>query len=59
MSKRNSYVLIAILLIIGVYFFEFYLEDKEEKEVFQQGIEVKEDTSVLSANEYYRTDCAS
>lgn len=47
MTKRNSYVLIAFLLIVGVYFFEFYLENKEEKEVFQQDIEVKEDTNVF------------
>ena len=47
MSKKNSYTLIAILILIGIYFFEFYLDDKAEKKVFQQGVEVKENTNTF------------
>ena len=47
MSRKNTYALIAILLLIGIYFFEFHLDDKAEKEVFQQGVEVKEDTNTF------------
>ena len=47
MSRKNTYALIAILLLIGIYFFEFYLDDKAEKEVFQQGVEVKEETNTF------------
>jgi len=47
MSKKNTYALIAILLLIGICFFEFYLDDKAKNELFQQGVEVKEETNTF------------
>ena len=47
MSRNNRYTLVAILILIGIYFFEFYLDDKAENEVFQQGVEVKENTNTF------------
>lgn len=37
MSKRNLYSIIAIVLVIGIYGYEYYLDKKEEKAIVEQG----------------------
>ena len=47
MNKKKIYALIAILLLIGVYGYNFLLEREESQEVIEKGIEIKGDTNVF------------
>jgi len=47
MNKKNIYALIAIILVIAVYAFEFYLEDKETSEIIEDGTVLKSDTNTF------------
>ncbi|HUH28103.1 DNA/RNA non-specific endonuclease [Gelidibacter sp.] len=44
MSKRNVYSLIAILLVLGVYGYEYFLKEKEVSGYVKEGERVKPDT---------------
>lgn len=48
MTKKTIYSLIAILIIFGVYGYEYFLAEKETTEIVEQGETVKTDT-----NEYF------
>lgn len=48
MNKKAIYSLLAIIIFIGIYAFDFYLNDKEESEIIQVGETVKTNT-----NEYF------
>ena len=37
MSKRTLYSILAIILVIGIYGFEFYLDKNEEESIVEQG----------------------
>ena len=45
MKRKTLYSILALILLVGVYFVEFYLDDKNEQEVIKQGEEVKENTN--------------
>jgi endonuclease G len=47
MNKKKIYALIAILLLISVYGYNFLLEKQESQEVIEKGIEIKGDTNVF------------
>ena len=47
MNKTKIYPLIAILLLISVYGYNFLLEKQESQEVIEKGIEIKGDTNVF------------
>lgn len=44
MNKKTLYSIVAVVIILGVYAFEFYLNDKEETQIINQGAQVKPDT---------------
>lgn len=44
MSKRNLYSLIAILLVLGVYGYEYFLKEEESSGYIKEGEGVKSDT---------------
>jgi endonuclease G len=48
MSKKTVYSLIAILIVFGVYAYEYFLVEEEKVEVVNEGKAVKSDT-----NEYF------
>ncbi|WP_188654625.1 DNA/RNA non-specific endonuclease [Yeosuana aromativorans] len=48
MSKRNLYSIVAILIVLGVYGYEYFLKQEEQKQVVDKGKEVKQNT-----NEYF------
>jgi len=45
MKKKTFYSLIAILLLIGIYAFDFYLNDKEQAEIIKKGTSIKNETN--------------
>lgn len=45
MKHRKGYILIALMLVFGVYGYEIYLEKQEESDVVEKGGEFKSDTS--------------
>ncbi|GGG41700.1 DNA/RNA non-specific endonuclease [Bizionia arctica] len=45
MTKRTTYSIVAILLLCGVYYFEFYLEQKEQQVIVDSGKTVKNNTN--------------
>ena len=45
MNKKTIYSLIAIILLVGVFTYEFYLEEEETQEVVETGKVVKTDTN--------------
>ena len=45
MKKKTLYAIIAVLLLGGVYFYEFYLDEKEQQEIVDTGKTVKLDTN--------------
>ena len=47
MNKKKVYTVIAILLLIGVYGYNFLLEREESQEIIEKGIEIKGDTNVF------------
>ena len=47
MNKKKIYTLIAIVLLFGVYGYNFLLEREESQEVIEKGIEIKGDTNVF------------
>ena len=47
MNKKTIYALFAIILVIAVYTFEFYLDDKETLEVVEEGTVLKSDTNTF------------
>jgi len=48
MTKRKLYTLIAVLIIIGVYAYDFYFDKNVENEIVEEGKQPKLDT-----NEYF------
>ncbi len=48
MNKKAIYSLLAIIILIGIYAYDFYLNDKEESEIINEGKTVKTNT-----NEYF------
>ena len=48
MNKKTIYALIAILIIVSIYSYEYFLTEKETIEVIERGKTVKYDT-----NEYF------
>ena len=48
MNKRRLYTFIAILILVGVYAYDFYFDKKIEDEIVYEGAEIKKDT-----NEYF------
>lgn len=48
MTKRTRYSLIAIVIVLGVYGYEYFLHEKDKKEIVSKGKKAKSDT-----NEYY------
>ncbi len=44
MSKRTAYSIIAIVLVVGVYGYEFFLNKKEEQAIVDSGRKMKEPT---------------
>lgn len=48
MSKRTLYTIVAIVIILGVYGFEHYLNEEEKAEIITEGKSTKTDT-----NAYY------
>ncbi|NNK82617.1 MAG: DNA/RNA non-specific endonuclease, partial [Flavobacteriaceae bacterium] len=47
MNRNKNYTLIAIILLIGVYGYNFWLEKEEDKKVVYEGIKIKGDTNVF------------
>jgi len=45
MKRKTLYAIAAVLLLGGVYFYEFYLEEKEQQEIVDTGKTVKLDTN--------------
>ncbi|PWK19220.1 DNA/RNA non-specific endonuclease [Xanthomarina spongicola] len=45
MKRKTLYAIMAVLLIGGVYFYEFYLEEKEQQDIVDTGKTVKSDTN--------------
>lgn len=48
MSKRNLYSIVAVLIVLGVYGYEYFLKQEEQKQIINEGKEVKQNT-----NEYF------
>lgn len=48
MSKKQIYSLVAILLVVGIYGYEAYIDKKSEDQVYEQGEQPKNNT-----NEYF------
>ncbi|GAA3636538.1 DNA/RNA non-specific endonuclease [Flavivirga jejuensis] len=48
MNKKTIYTLIAILIVFGIYGYEFFLKEEEKAEVVEAGKDVKNNT-----NEYF------
>jgi len=48
MNKRNIYSLIALALVVGIYLYEAYIDDKVTTEIVTEGAKPKTDT-----NEYF------
>lgn len=48
MSKKKLYSIIAVLIVIGIYAYEFYYDKKAENEIIIQGGSPKKET-----NEYF------
>lgn len=48
MNKRSLYSILAILIVLGVYAYEYFLNEKEKAEIIFEGKSVKNDT-----NEYF------
>ena len=47
MNKRKLYSAVAILLLIGVYFVNYYLDDKAEKQIIESGKTIKTETNTF------------
>ena len=47
MNRNKLYAIIAILLLLGVYGYNFLLEKEEQQEVYNEGIKIKGDTNVF------------
>lgn len=45
MRKRKLYTVIAILLVIGVYTYEYFLEEEESAEIVSKGEKIKTNTN--------------
>jgi len=48
MTRRKLYTLIAILIVVGIYSYDFYFDKKDEIEIIEEGKQPKPDT-----NEYF------
>ncbi|WP_298760348.1 DNA/RNA non-specific endonuclease [uncultured Psychroserpens sp.] len=48
MNKRTIYSIIAVLIIVGIYSYEYFLKEEASTEIIEQGQTVKTDT-----NEYF------
>lgn len=48
LRKRNIYSILAILIVLGVYGYEYFLKQEEQKQGVDEGKEVK-----LNTNEYF------
>ena len=48
MNKKSIYSILAILILVGIYTYDYYLKDREQSEIIEQGETVKSDT-----NEYF------
>ena len=44
MNKKSLYIVIAVLIVLGVYGYEFFLNEKENSVVVKQGSQPKPDT---------------
>ncbi len=47
MNRKSRYAIFAALIIIGVYAFEFYLNEEEQLHIETEGREVKKDTNTF------------
>ena len=47
MSKKTIYSLIAVILVIAVYTYEFYLDEEETQEIVDDGTVIKSDTNTF------------
>lgn len=45
MSKRTLYSIVAIVIILGVYSYEYFLNEKEKSETISEGQSIKKDTN--------------
>lgn len=45
MNQRKLYSILAILLVLGVYGYEFFLKEKEESNIIEKGVKAKENTN--------------
>ncbi|WP_166967871.1 DNA/RNA non-specific endonuclease [Yeosuana marina] len=48
MSKRNIYSIVAILIVLGVYGYEYFLDNEEQNNIVEEGSTIKDQT-----NEYF------
>ncbi|MBC3759474.1 DNA/RNA non-specific endonuclease [Hyunsoonleella sp. SJ7] len=47
MKKRTLFTLVALLIILGIYAFEYVLAEEEKKEIVSQGEKTKTDTNTF------------
>ncbi|WP_338358824.1 DNA/RNA non-specific endonuclease [Yeosuana marina] len=48
MSKRNIYSIVAILILLGVYGYEYFLDNEKQNNIVEEGSTIKDQT-----NEYF------
>lgn len=47
MNRRKIYSIVAILVLVGIYLVNFYLDDKAEQQIVESGKTVKTDTNTF------------